>query len=526
MKNNNFLNKVLNFLQSRDGRANKKTFLITIGMLALWLAIVIFTETRHEFWRDEIRALTLARQAGSPFELFNLIRYEGHPILWYLILFIGKSIFDSTLNLPIISILIGFSAVAIFMFYAPFPFWFRFLFIFNAFPLYEYSVMARNYGISMLLLFIAALLYKKRQNHPYLMALVLALLANTNVHAIIFSGLIVFIWVWDQFLYQRHESFMFHLRTIIIPLLIVFAGIALCILVILPPPDSILVQTDRVFSIRELIRSIFFAVLRPDTTFDKIMPEGFPSIGIAILFFISVLGLIRKPVLMVVGLVSYSTIGITFLLAYSGKYRHQGLFLIFLIFLFWLYSNDQEKLPTRRILNYFYKAGLIVITILILGNIFQLKNTVLADINIAASASKQFGSFLNQSEIFQDAIIVPEPDYIMESLPYYANNLIYYPREYRFGTVTSWSTDSDTYLSLGDLLSTARELKAEYNQPVLIAIGHWDIDFNTPDELHYSYNKIFAWNEQEVADFKKSTELLIEFTPAFTGEKYRVYLLN
>src|SRR5665648_122223 len=194
MTNNNLLNKTLNFLQSKNAKANKKTILVTIGILALWLAIVIFTETRHEFWRDEIRALTLARQAGSLFELFNLIRYEGHPILWYLFLFIGKSVFDSTLILPILSILIGFSAVTIFMFYAPLPFWFRFLFIFNAFPLYEYSVMARNYGISMLLLFISALIYKKRQNHPYLLALVLALLANTNVHAIIFSGLMVFIW--------------------------------------------------------------------------------------------------------------------------------------------------------------------------------------------------------------------------------------------------------------------------------------------------------------------------------------------
>ena len=526
MSNNNLLKKTTDFLQSKDSKANKKTILITIGILALWLAIVIFTETRHEFWRDEIRALTLARQAGSPFELFKLIRYEGHPILWYLFLFIGKSLFNAAVILPIISILIGFSAVTIFIFYAPFPFWFRFLFIFNAFPLYEYSVMARNYGISMLLLFISALLYNKKQNHPYLLALVLALLANTNVHAIIFSGLIVFIWVWDQFLYQRQQSFKFHLRTIIIPVLIVFAGIALCILVILPPPDSILVQTDKVFSIREIIRSIFFAVFRPDTTFDKIMPEGFPSFGIAILFFVSVLGLIKKPNLMLAGLASYSAMGITFLLAYSGKYRHQGLFLIFLIFLYWLFNKNHEKFPGRKLFDYFYKAGLIAVTILILGNIFLLKNSVWADINIAASASKQFGNFLNQSEIYHDAIVVPEPDYMMESLPYYADNQIYFPREHRFGTVTSWSSEADTYLSLGELLSTAQELKTSYNRPVLITIGHWDIDFNKPGELHYSYNKIFAWNEKEVAEFKKSTELLTEFSPAFTGEKYRVYLLK
>ena len=72
MSNNNLLKKTTDFLQSKDSKANKKTILITIGILALWLVIVIFTETRHEFWRDEIRALTLARQAGSPFELFKI----------------------------------------------------------------------------------------------------------------------------------------------------------------------------------------------------------------------------------------------------------------------------------------------------------------------------------------------------------------------------------------------------------------------------------------------------------------------
>ena len=115
---------------------------------------------------------------------------------------------------------------------------------------------------------------------------------------------------------------------------------------------------------------------------------------------------------------------------------------------------------------------------------------------------------------------------MMESLPYYADNQIYFPREHRFGTVTSWTSEADTYLSLGDLLSTAQELKSIYRRPVLITIGHWDIDFNKPGELQYSYNKIFAWNEDQVSDFKKSTELLKEFSPAFTGEKYRVYLLK
>jgi hypothetical protein len=522
----NQLNRIQGFLQSKNSLTNQKTILLTTIILLFWLAVVIFTESRHEFWRDEIRALTLVQEAGNPLDLIKLIRYEGHPLLWYLLLYIGKSLINTQLILPITSILIAFAAVSIFMFYSPFPLWFRTLFIFNAFPLYEYSVMARNYGITMLLLFIAATLYRKRRQHPFLLAFVLALMANTNVHAVILSGLIAVIWVWDFLTEKRETPLKIPWRTLILPMLIILAGIVLCIFVILPPKDSILIRANQSHTLRELLLTLFNAVFRPDITFDKIMPEAFPSLGIVFLFLASAFGLLRKPLLMLAALAGQTVMGLTFLLAYSGKYRHQGLFLIFLVGLYWLFNVAKEKQSQHKIINLIYKAGFLSLTILIIGNIFTVKTTVISDIKIAASASKQFGNFLNQSETFRDAIILPEPDYMMESLPYYSNNSIYLPREDRFGKTTSWSNEAGTFLTLGDLLTTARKLKSQYNKPVLIAIGHWDINFDEADEIHYSYNKIFAWNENDVADFKQSTEFVTEFSPAFTGEKYRVYELK
>jgi hypothetical protein len=136
--------------------------IVTALLLVMWLAVVIFTTARHEYWRDEVRAWSLARAAQSPLDLFHLIRYEGHPILWYLILYLGHSIVDSPLVLPIASIAIACAAVVLFMLRSPFPLWLKALFLFSGLPLYEYSVMARNYGISMLLLFLTASLYRHR----------------------------------------------------------------------------------------------------------------------------------------------------------------------------------------------------------------------------------------------------------------------------------------------------------------------------------------------------------------------------
>ena len=120
---NTFVKRCLLLARSKLSFPRVNSAVITVAILGIWLATVIFTATRHEFWRDEIRPLSLARIANSPLDLYGLTQYDGHPILWFLILYIGKSIVDAPFILPIISLAIALSAVTIFMFYSPFPFW-------------------------------------------------------------------------------------------------------------------------------------------------------------------------------------------------------------------------------------------------------------------------------------------------------------------------------------------------------------------------------------------------------------------
>ena len=155
----------------------------------------------------------------------------------------------------------------------------------------------------------------------------------------------------------------------------------------------------------------------------------------------------------------------------------------------------------------------------------MLSNTIRTDINQEQSSSKAFSEYLKGSEIYRDAIIVPEPDYLLESLPYYASNPLYFPREHRFGTIVFFTTDADYHLSLGELLSVAREIKTRYSQPVLIVLGHWDLDPHKAGEKYYSYNKIFSWSVNEFVDFNESTKLVAQFKSAYTDENYQVYVV-
>ena len=142
------------------------------------------------------------------------------------------------------------------------------------------------------------------------------------------------------------------------------------------------------------------------------------------------------------------------------------------------------------------------------------------------TSSKEFGTFLSDSTKYKDAILVGEPDFLLESIPYYASNEIYIPREKRFGTTVSWTTDAAPIISLGEVLEDAKEIKAEYHRPVLIVLGFYSLNESSDGRIPYSYNKIFTWTRAEFIKFHNSTTLVGEYTHALTDENYYVYEVN
>jgi len=522
-----FVGRCLSLARSGDSFRTEKPTIISVTILGLWLIVVIFTATRHEFWRDEVRALSLARAAISPLDLYELTQYDGHPLLWFLLLYVAKSIVDTPLVLPVISIFAAFAAVAVFMFSSPFPFWFRWLFIFSALPFYEYSVMARNYGISMLLMFVSAALYPSRGKYPLLLAFVLALLANTNVHSAILVCLIAALWTWDTIVEQRTASVQRQGLSLCLALVIVSIGVLLCAACTMPRENTILTSVRNI-GISDLSQSFIAAVLRPQETFFALVPSEVPPLVIGLLLYLAVLGLVHRPNLALAALGGLIAFGLFFRAVYGGSYRHQGLLLVFLLFLYWLFieSRGNDRAVTRTRHAPFYVGLYIAMLALILGSVTKTKSTVWADIATEKSSSKAFGEFLNTSTTYRNAIIVPEPDYLLESLPYYANNRIYLPREHRFGTTVSWTTGADHRLSLGELLSVARDLKTRFEQPVLIVLGHKDLDEYEHREKEYSYNKVFTWDTDELADFKRWTILVVDFESAQGDENYGVYAIR
>ena len=493
-----------------------------IGLiLSLWLTIVLITTMHHEFCRDEVRPLSLARRADSLVDLYRLTQYDGHPFLWFLLLDVGTAIVDTSLVLPILSIALAFAAVAIFTLTAPFALWIKILVIFGALPLYEYSVMARNYGISMLLIFLVAMAYRRRDTHPMVMGILLALLANTNVHSTILAVLFTGVWIWERMLQRESGSPRAKAMRWIQALGIVLGGVVLSIIWTWPRQNTILTDVHHTFGLRPLLRASVNAVLQPRVAFLKLMPK-WAGWSIGILLPLALLGLLVRPPLFLAALGGQLALGSFFQLAYWGDTRHQGLLLIFILSLYGI-ALDTNRLS--RIGRVCLTIGLTGLLILMVGNVIKAEALIRRDINRRMSASEAFAEFLKASPTYHDAMIIPEPAYLAESLPYYVSNRIYLPREGRFGTTVSWTTAASSYMSLGQLLSAARDLADQHDQRILILYGHRARIRPVTHHFSYSYNKVFAWTPNEAATFKDATTLIADFKQAAGDETYEIYAL-
>jgi hypothetical protein len=404
--------------------------------------------------------------------------------------------------------------------------------MFGVLPIYEYSVMARNYGISMLLFFAFAAIYNKRQAGSLWIGLLLALLANTNVHSLILTGLLATVWIWDEFDATPRRSLRMLIRKCGPGILLTIGGVILAAVTVWP--EHSMVQSPVKFTLSEAISAFFTNVILPGRNFIGIFPTKHAPILGSAMAWILVLGLARRRLSSIALLAGFALVGTFANLVYVIDLRHQGIVFAFAICLYWMSQSGFQShsgLIKRKVIavNPAYVISIFVIFPIMMGNhIYKGYRAILTEIKEERSSSASFGQFLNTHAEFRDAIVMAEPDFVLEALPYYAANPIYLPRESRFGKVFKLTTASKPRLSLGELLEISKSIKEREKKPVLIALAiHLiDLDGIQDKETSYAHLRSFTWSAKERADFLSATHKVARFANASTDENYIVYQLN
>jgi hypothetical protein len=207
-----------------------------LALIAMFTVLSIIGIRNHEIWLDEAHHWLLARDSTSIIDLYNNMRYEGHPMLWNLILFVFTRFSINAMGMQIINIIISICAVALFVFYAPFNKTQKSLFMLGNFILYEYTVISRNYSLLLLFLFLSIIFYH-RKNY-IMLGVSLAILANTHLFGLIIGGALITSWLFEVVV-RKTKTWK---PAAAISLILFSFGALISLVQVIPPYDSLFIQ--------------------------------------------------------------------------------------------------------------------------------------------------------------------------------------------------------------------------------------------------------------------------------------------
>jgi hypothetical protein len=500
-------------------------------LLVLWTATALFLVSRHVVWRDEVRALSLALEGDSVWAMLRAIHGEGHPALWYLLLRGGHAVTGMKEVLPAIAFLAAAASAALFTLRAPFRPLVLALVLFSGFALVDYAVVARNYGIAMLLMFAVADRHAARSS-GLVMGVLLFLLCNTNAIGVLLAGAFMLFWAIELLL-AHGPRWAPAVRQWLIAAVLTGLGVLACFAVLYPPYNDA----------ASLAAGTGTALLSPFGLFSIALPlpllsAGLGETGVGVALFAAVMigslaGLARAPAALIAAAVLLAVMTVFFHVVYPGMYRHQALFVVFLIAMYWLAAAGRggawpDAAQSRRVTlldgarRWGGFAFVCLLALQVAIGIALFASSAKGDV---FSRSRDLGRLLAQPSL-RDAVVVGNPDVILEPLSYYAPNPVYLARERRWGRVVAFTKAAMRTSSLAELLDTARRLRRETGRPVVIVLQKRLVARAPAEDWDQGYIGRFVTTPEQVRAFLTATRRLASFAPAITDETYDVYLLR
>src|SRR5882757_391108 len=497
-------------------------------LLAGWIVLVGFQIARHVMWRDEVRALTIALTGDDLVAMLRGLHGEGHPALWYLLLRGAHALFDRVEVLPGVSFAVGLITVALLIFRSPFPRPLVLLLVTGHALLFEYVVMARNYGISALVLFAIAACYPARRDRGVVLGALLFLLANTNIVGAIMVAALLLFWLLDL-LETNGWRWSPPLTNLAVNSVIAAIGVVVCAVTMLPTYND---AAARDWSHDSPATAAILSLVNPGgTSLGALFANLLPGIVGSVLLFGGTLGLLPRRPAFLAAIAGLLVTSLFFAVAANGAYRHAAVWLCFLIALYWIgWGQITATSRSRTWLDGLLPAVGRVSVLLVLGiqtaaGLNDLRNALTA--GVVASRSADLGRLIASRGELANAVIVSEPEYLVEALPYYVKNRIYLARDHKFGSVVIFSRKGKLDGDLGETLRLGRELRDTTAAPVIILLAY-RLDQIAPDQVYDEGKdwRTFRASAAQIRDFRDATTVIHRFDPAKTAESYDVYLLK
>jgi hypothetical protein len=182
---------------------------------ALFFAIAAALALMHEPNSEEIHAWNIVSTYDSFPGFISFMRFEdpaaavsqGHPLLWYVLLyFINHYISGSIMAMILTHVIISALTVFLILKYSPFNLYIRFLWIFGYYQFYNYSLIIRNYSIGILFLILFCVFYRVRTKNLILCSVILFIMSQANLFSFILAAILFFMMIFDIIMQRRSLS--------------------------------------------------------------------------------------------------------------------------------------------------------------------------------------------------------------------------------------------------------------------------------------------------------------------------------
>jgi hypothetical protein len=443
-------------------------------VLVTFMAITTFVAAHHEAWRDEADAWLVVRDIDFS-QIFQWSRHAGTPLLWYGLLAPLARVGLPYQSQQVLHFAVILAAMAVFVVFAPLSRLTKVLAVFSYYFTYEYAVIVRSYALAILLVFVAAALWKQRRERPVALGLVLALLCNTNAQGFVIAAAFGIVLVAERAF--RSSA-------------ILAAGALLAWWQVRTPLDPA----------REGARHVFNPLAIPWTLGNAFAPTVLVAAGCGVallLLLVVTLALRRAPGALAV---LWGTI-IILLALYSfvwlGGFRHAGFLLAITLVAVWIGAED---LDVR-----FTSAAALLLNGALLISTFVAVRYWIDETRFSFSGAEEAAMFIRDHHLESNDIAAHNLTQCEALLPYLPRTRFWYAGLERYGTYLRWDAAQERALEMPYPVAEERA-KAHFGG------GRWLLLFNVeiPNPEAHGFRLLFT-NRSPV--FEKTDERYWLYAP-------------
>jgi len=448
------------------------------GLTSSFFLVDLLNVLHHELWRDEVGAWLIARQSHSIFDLVRNMRYEGHPALWFLLLF-GLTRFTHVIfTMQVLNLVIATGTAYLIAAHSPFSRLQKVLLCFGYFPLYEYGTISRNYGVGLLLLFWFCVAYHPDRRQSWVgSAVLLSLLANTSVYGamIAISFAVSFMVIPAIATKDGGKSRFFRSAYSGKVALILLIGLMLAILQMHPPPDTFITWKLHSYNVQKTMTVVwkaFFPIPKSLSHFwnSNILDSKKRTmiLGSMVILIITFDSLWRRRL----ALIAYASVAAAILLFSllidPGFERHFGHLFVAFIACFWISAKLKEE-PVPRSLLEWLSPGLAaqrktILTCLLGVHVMVAVIVSGVDWKRPFSQGKAAAAFLRNKGLAERFVV--SRDYAGETIAGYLDRGVYYTGGQGIGTFIVWNQNWRRYPE--NPIESATEFANKRHEDVLI----------------------------------------------------------